>query len=151
MATSSVKPQEKQPKVIEIINLDQCVGCQLCMYACSRRFGDAGLAHTAMMVQSAYDFERGFIVTVCRGCEDPPCASVCPTNALISRKGIGVTLKPQLCIGCKNCVNACTLNAVFWDVGKNKPIICVYCGNCAEICPHGVIELQEKGRKYNVT
>jgi len=26
--------------------------------------------------------ERGFTVVVCRACNDPPCAKVCPTGAL---------------------------------------------------------------------
>lgn len=125
-----------------VIDVDRCVGCQLCMFACERRFADGGLAKSAIMIKSAGGFERGFIVIVCRACEDPPCARVCPTDALIPLKGGGVRLNESKCIGCRNCVEACTVNAVFWDYERNKPVICVYCGYCAKYCPHGVIELE---------
>ena len=141
MASNS--PPIKMPKHIHVEE-DKCVGCQICMFACSRRFGDAGLAHTAIHVQAALDFERGFLINVCQACIDPPCASVCPTKALTPRKGAGVNFKDSLCIGCKNCYHSCTIRAIQWDTYRNKPITCVYCGQCAEQCPHGVLKLKEK-------
>jgi len=129
-------------KRLSVVDVDLCVGCQLCMFACTRRFGEAGISRSAIQVRSAGGFERGFIVSVCRACPDPPCAKVCPTNALVPRKPGGVTLIPSRCIACKNCVEACPLGAVSWDEEVNKPAICVYCGYCADYCPYGVIKLE---------
>ncbi len=129
-------------KRLSVVDVDLCVGCQLCMFACTRRFGEAGISRSAIQVRSAGGFERGFIVSVCRACPDPPCAKVCPTNALVLRKPGGVTLIPSRCIGCKNCVEACPLGAVSWDEEVNKPAICVYCGYCADYCPYGVLKLE---------
>ena len=136
-------PKQKMPKHIHVEE-DKCVGCQICMFVCSKRFGDAGLAHTAIQVQAALDFERGFLIHVCQACIEPPCASVCPTKALTPRQGAGVIFKDALCIGCKNCVNACTLSAIQWDKYRNKAIVCIYCGLCAQACPHGVLALKDK-------
>ncbi len=114
------------------------------MFACSRRFGEAGLAKSAIHVRSAGGVERGFVVIVCRGCEDPPCAKVCPTDALETRaKGGGVILNMGKCIGCGNCIEACTIGAIFWDDETHKPTICVHCGLCVSFCPYHVLELRE--------
>ena len=84
------------------------------------------------------------MVVVCRACADPPCARVCPTDALVRREGGGVKLLEDKCIGCGNCREACIIGAVFWDDEINKPMICVHCGICAKYCPHGVLALEER-------
>jgi len=115
------------------------------MFACSRRFGNGGLAKSAIMVKSAGGIERGFVVIVCRACPDPPCIKVCPTEALVKRDYGGVKINYSKCIGCRNCVKACPVGAVFWDDEINKPNICVHCGYCADYCPYGVIKMVEVG------
>ncbi|MHA1708991.1 MAG: 4Fe-4S binding protein [Candidatus Baldrarchaeia archaeon] len=129
-------------KRVAIVDVDRCVGCQMCMFACTRRHGVGGLARSAIHVRSAGGFERGFVVIVCRACSDPPCAKVCPTGALRPRKGGGVVLDERKCIGCGLCAEACPIGAIFWDDERNKPVVCKYCGSCAEHCPHGVIKLE---------
>jgi len=131
-------------KRLAVVDVNLCVGCQGCLFACARRFGDAGLSRSAIHVKSAGGIERGFIVTVCRACLDPPCAKVCPTGALKPRAGGGVILIPQKCIGCGNCKSACTINAIFWDEDINKPAICTHCGYCVDFCPYGVLKLEER-------
>ena len=131
------------PRRLVVRDVDRCVGCQLCMYACNRRFGDAGVGKAAIHVRSAGGIERGFVVIVCRACPDPSCSKVCPVGALAVRKGGGVLLDSSKCIGCGLCVAACPLGAIFWDDEENKPIICVYCGYCVNYCPHGVLAMEE--------
>jgi Fe-S-cluster-containing dehydrogenase component len=128
---------------LTVLDTDKCVGCQLCMFACSRRFGVGGFSKSAIRVKSVGGVERGFIVIVCRACPDPPCMKVCVVNALSLRKGGGVMLNPSKCIGCGRCVDACPLKAVFWDNEADKPNICIHCGYCANYCPYGVIGLRE--------
>jgi len=119
------------------------------MFACQRRFGKGGLGKTAIFVRSRGGMSRGFTIVVCRACKEPPCAAVCPTDALKVRKNGGVVLQIERCIGCGNCKDACTIGAVFWDSSANKPVICLHCGYCAQYCPHGVIALV-KERKSDV-
>jgi Fe-S-cluster-containing dehydrogenase component len=127
-------------KRIAVVDTELCVGCQLCMFACSRIHGHAGLGKTAIFVRSAGGVERGFVVVVCRACSTPPCAKACPTDALTARDEGGVTFNSKSCIGCERCVDACIIGAVFWDEEKNKPLICRYCGYCAKFCPHAVLK-----------
>ena len=128
---------------LKVVDSERCVGCQSCMFACSRRVGVVGLTNSCINVRSDGGMERGFVVVVCRACSDPPCARVCPTNALSLRKGGGVRLNTSKCIGCRNCEEACVLGAVCWDEEDNKPMICVQCGYCVDFCPHGVIDVRD--------
>jgi Fe-S-cluster-containing dehydrogenase component len=132
-------------KRLAVVDVNLCVGCQSCLFACARRFGNAGLSRSAIHVKSAGGIEHGFIVTVCRACFNPPCSKVCPTDALKPRLGGGVTLNLHKCIGCENCPAACTINAIFWDKDINKPAICTYCGYCVDFCPYGVLKLEDRG------
>ncbi len=132
-------------KRLVVVDPDLCVGCMSCMFACARRFGVAGIAKSAILVRSVGGVERGFTVIVCRACKEPSCAVVCPTNALIRRKGGGVILDSSKCIGCARCVDACPFGAVQWDPDESKPVICVHCGYCVNYCPHGVLAMEEVG------
>jgi Fe-S-cluster-containing dehydrogenase component len=130
-------------KRISVVDVDLCVGCQLCMFACNRRFAEAGISRAAIFVQSVGGIERGFIIKVCRACEDPPCVKVCPTGAISKREGGGVRIDHKKCIACSNCMKNCPIGAIFWDDSLNKPTVCTYCGYCVSYCPYGVIKLEE--------
>ncbi|MEM0000460.1 MAG: 4Fe-4S binding protein [Desulfurococcaceae archaeon] len=130
-------------KRLVITDVNKCVGCQLCILACSRRFGVAGYNKSAIWVRSAGGFERGFTIVVCRACEDPPCARACPVEAIRVRSGGGVIVDFNKCIGCGFCKEACDIGAVQWDYDVNKPMICTHCGYCVPFCPHGVLALEE--------
>lgn len=129
---------------LSIVDSERCVGCQMCMFACARRQGEGGLAGACIGIRSIGGMERGFTVIVCRACDDPACAKVCPTDALKPQKGGGVRLDAAACIGCGNCRDACLVGAVFWDEEINKPMICIHCGYCARFCPHGVLKKARK-------
>ena len=130
-------------KRLSVLDAQRCVGCQCCMFACSLRLGKAGLASSCIGIRSAGGISKGFYVIVCRACNDAPCARVCPTDALYQREGGGVRFKPELCIGCHNCEEACPFGAVYWNAEEDKPQICVYCGYCAPYCRYDVLALEE--------
>ena len=100
-------------KRLEVIDSERCVGCQLCMFACNRRFGSGGLAKSAIRVRSSGGIERGFVVIVCRACNDPPCLRTCPVDALKLRDGGGVILDSTICIGCGRCAEACPMELYY--------------------------------------
>lgn len=129
---------------LQVLDVERCVGCQLCMFACGRMQAQGGLAKARIGVRSVGGMERGFIVVVCRGCKDPFCAKVCPTGALVPKEEGGVRVELDRCIGCGYCREACLIGAVFWDEETEKPMICTHCGYCAAFCPHGVLRFERE-------
>jgi Fe-S-cluster-containing dehydrogenase component len=132
-------------KRLSVVDVDRCVDCLLCAFACARRFGEGGLAGSAIAVRSVGGMERGFVVIVCRACADPSCMAACPTGAIRVAE-VGVRVDLERCTGCGKCVDACPIGAVFWDGERGKPVICRHCGLCAQFCPHGVIAFVEVPR-----
>jgi Na+-translocating ferredoxin:NAD+ oxidoreductase RNF subunit RnfB len=55
------------------------------------------------------------------------------------------------CLGCGDCVAACSFNALQMDSTTQLPIVnqdkCVGCGACIKACPRNIIELRNKGPK----
>ncbi len=55
------------------------------------------------------------------------------------------------CLGCGDCVSACSFDAIYIDREVGIPVIyeekCVACGACVTACPKHVIELRDKGPK----
>ena len=131
---------------LSVVDSELCVGCQSCMFACARRHKQAGLEQTRIWVRSAGGMSRGFTVVVCRACPSPPCARVCPVDAIAERAEGGVTIDEEQCIGCGYCVEACPYGAIFANESTGKPLVCVYCGYCVAFCPHGVLELDRRER-----
>jgi len=127
-----------------IEDAERCVGCQSCMFACTRREGKASLEDPRILVKSLGGVERGFTVVVCRACKDPSCMYVCPVDALAKREVGGVRLSTEKCIGCGRCTDACPFSAIAMDSETNKPLVCLYCGYCMNYCAYGVLGI-EKG------
>jgi Fe-S-cluster-containing dehydrogenase component len=132
-------------KKLVIKDIEKCVGCGLCMYACARKFAnrpEIGISSSGILAASLSGFERGATIIFCRACIEPPCVQVCPTEALTPRKGGGVIYREKICIGCGNCREACTIGAIF-EREDGKPAVCIHCGYCAAYCPHGVLAYEE--------
>ncbi len=129
---------------LAVVDADLCVGCQSCMFACSRRQGFAGLGKSRVLVSSAGGMSRGFRVIVCRACPDPPCADACPSGAMKVRSKGGVKVDRDKCTACGQCAEACPLGAITLEEGSGMPQVCVYCGYCARYCPHGVLAWEKE-------
>lgn len=79
-----------------------------------------------------------FITSACNHCEHPACLASCPVsnindpsnpdNAIFKREEDGIVLINQdVCIGCKNCIQACPYGAPQFNSVTEKVEKCTFC------------------------
>ncbi|MCP4356797.1 MAG: polysulfide reductase NrfD, partial [Chloroflexi bacterium] len=95
------------------------------------------------------DTTRHFQVTRCNHCANPPCARICPVTAMYQRTDGIVEFDPDICVGCKACMQACPYDAIYIDPDSGTAAKCHYCGHrteiglepaCVVICPvHAIV------------
>jgi formate dehydrogenase iron-sulfur subunit len=55
----------------------------------------------------------------CRRCEDAPCISVCPADALEKDEAGVIARHTNLCVSCKSCVTICPFGTMMTDFFKH--------------------------------
>lgn len=124
---------------------------------------------SAMVENSALTLPEGFFYTsqnnnglksirelatfrfTCRRCEDAPCISVCPAEALEKDNEGIITRHTNLCVSCKSCVTICPFGTMmtdffrhhrnrdlFHDLKDEKEM-----KKFMELCPSGTVTLTE--------
>jgi len=91
----------------------------------------------------------------CRRCEDAPCISVCPTEALEKDKDGVIMRHTNLCVSCKSCVTICPFGTMMTDFFKhhrNKDLFYDLCDDeqvkrFAAACPPGTAMLTDGNEK----
>ncbi|AUU84462.1 electron transport protein HydN [Leclercia adecarboxylata] len=99
-----------------IADASKCIGCRTCEVACVVSHHDTQdcASLTPQNFLPRIHVIKGVNVstaTMCRQCEDAPCATVCP-NGAIARDNDFVHVHQERCIGCKTCVVACPYGAM---------------------------------------
>lgn len=143
-----------------IADASKCIGCRTCEIACAAAHADAGAALDRTRFFPRLKVIKGASVSVpvlCRQCENAPCASVCPNDALV-RHHDSIQVIQSRCIGCKSCVIACPFGAIdvvvrthAADEGRSeaksevhKCDLCVGVASspsCVRVCPTSALTL----------
>ncbi|HFK7977292.1 TPA: 4Fe-4S binding protein [Klebsiella oxytoca] len=99
-----------------IADEQKCIGCRTCEVACvvshQQNQDCSGVSATrfAPRIRVVKNDELS-TATLCRQCEDAPCANVCPEGA-IRRENSVWRVDQRRCIGCKSCMVACPYGAM---------------------------------------
>ena len=137
-----------------------CTGCGMCEAECALvREKTLDTWRSRIRI---HHFEPSLdVASICAGCSDAPCLSVCPKEAgALTRDPVtgAVILNEAKCIGCRACLSACARDRS--DVirmsrdGKKALGICDLCGGdpaCVKACPENCLSLvpaNQDGRSF---
>lgn len=135
-----------------LIRNDRCIGCHACSTACkSENEVPLGVNRTWVKSVETGAFphvRRHFQVTRCNHCANPPCVRICPVTAMYQRADGIVEFDPEVCIGCKACLQACPYDAIYIDPESGTAAKCHFCAHrvemnlepaCVVVCPEHAI------------
>ena len=106
-----------------VIDLQKCVGCGACAFACkaenntrNRADGQSfNWADFVMKTEGTFPNVTHWVMPVlCNHCDDAPCVKACPVkgNKAMFKTPEGITMyDSNLCIGCQSCQEACPYSA----------------------------------------
>ena len=160
-----------------LVDLTRCVGCRRCEKACNevnhlpppevsfddpkvferpRRPHDGAFTVVNRHCSGSLDRHHHLVPTYakiqCMHCQDPACASACPTGALHKSDSGAVRYDVGRCIGCRYCMLACPFQMPAYEY--DEPVAprlrkCTFCLDrvveqglqpaCASICPEEAI------------
>lgn len=131
-----------------LIDNRKCIGCHACSTACKQENQvPLGVNRTWVkyVEKGAFpDTRRFFQVTRCNHCANPPCVRICPVTAMYQRTDGIVEFDPDVCIGCKACLQACPYDAIYMDPDTGTAAKCHFCSHrtdlglepaCGVVCP----------------
>ena len=143
-----------------VVNVDHCLGCRSCQIACavahsrSKTLVGALAEEPRPMPRVTVEAVEGLAVPLqCRHCEDAPCMTVCPTEAIHRPTPDGpVLIEQERCIGCRLCLVACPFGVMALSRDGRAMIKCDLCVDrlaegalpaCVEACPVHALEYRE--------
>ena len=123
---------------------EKCTGCRLCELVCSVKHTGVNNPTRSRIHIIKWPMEGFELPMFCQQCEEAPCISVCPQNALYRDPNKGcVALSYDLCIGCKMCVIACPFGGMGIDTVARQVIKCDLCDGdpaCVRFCDSGALQ-----------
>jgi len=135
-----------------------CTGCRRCELICSI-VNEHSFNPTKARMRVLRKWPEADVIVVCNQCAQTPCIEACPVKALSKdAKTSVIMVDEEKCIGCNECVKACSLGAITLHPEKNVAIVCDFCNGdpvCIKYCPTGALKFesinvsQQKKRMLN--
>jgi molybdopterin-containing oxidoreductase family iron-sulfur binding subunit len=168
--SAPIYPLNPSRKFVMVIDLAKCKNARKCVEQCQASHHlppNQELMKVYLMQESEEDLPY-WMPKPCFHCEEPLCLEACQTGATIKSKDGIVLIDKELCIGCKNCIEACPYSSRHFsknpspiEPGVNPPLSgthtpaepiginkCDFCKNlveegelprCVTSCPSGTI------------
>lgn len=128
-----------------VLDISRCCGCYNCQIACKDEHCDNDWSPYAKPQPDVGQFwmridehihgtipkvKMHYLPHLCNHCKNATCMDVCGVGALERRDDGLIVLNPEKCTGCKDCIEACPYDAIFYNETLN---ICQKCTGCAHI------------------
>jgi Fe-S-cluster-containing dehydrogenase component len=129
-----------------VLDLDRCTGCRACGAAC--HVGHHGQTNLVPGIVA----DVAILPVHCRHCEQPACATACPTGALYRDESGFVRRSELLCIGCHTCSIACPFGVIPDELVRHVAPKCDLCVDrvvaggvprCVASCTSGALSFVE--------
>ena len=135
-----------------LIDTTLCLGCEFCSDACKEQNHLPGPTSQVLDAENYTAVKEyiqdHYVRQLCMHCVHPTCVSVCPVSAITKTEGGNVIYDPQICMGCRYCMQACPFSIPKYTWDRKLPVIqkCNLCWErtsqgketaCAEACPTG--------------
>ena len=123
-----------------------CSGCGICEMVCSAEKEKVFCAELSRIHLVHLD-ETVAVSIACRFCEDTPCISACPREALKMDEANNVIRVDKMrCIGCGWCIEACDFGAIVLNRSTKSVVLCDLCEGrsqpkCVELCPKQALKV----------
>jgi Fe-S-cluster-containing dehydrogenase component len=151
----------KVARSLLVIDLETCVRCGHCAWACADLYGEARLVRrgdkmVARVEERATSSRSLLLPNSCQHCDNPSCMIDCPTGAIGRDPDGEVFIREALCTGCGACAKACPWDNIQMALrpenaprpgGGVYPDVAVKCDlcrgyegpACVQVCPTGSI------------
>jgi len=156
-------------KKVFVIDLTICNGCYTCQFMCKDEHAGNDWTPYAKPQPEVGQFwlkleerVRGTVPKVkvayrphiCMHCDNGPCMSVCKGGAKYKRDDGLVIIDPDKCVGCRNCLDVCPYDAIYFNETLNIAQKCTGCAHlldngwvetrCADACPNLAIRIMDE-------
>ena len=134
-------------KISLSIKKKDCMGCHACEVACKQEHNLGVGPRLIQVIEGISDFWPVY----CRHCAKPPCRDACPVEAITRNERGIVLIDSELCIGCRECVEACPFGAMQFEDNTGVAVKCDLCIErilegkrpaCLSVCPTGCIKIR---------
>ena len=161
LSTKAENVGDEKEFVGVLVDLTRCVGCQSCTEACAEawdlpepdldaidedKIRNTSTDQWTLINRFEVDDEEIFVKKQCMHCNQPACATACPTKALYKTEEGPVIWREDKCMGCRFCMISCPFEIPKFEYDKAVPKIqkCRMCFEklqegeqpaCVEECP----------------
>ena len=136
------------PKFSLMFYRKNCMGCHACEVACKQEHELGVGPRLVRVIEKSPDFYPVY----CHHCANAPCKEACPVDAISKDEQGLVLIDKVLCIGCKECLEACPFGAMQYNDDQETAVKCDLCVErlkneqapaCCSVCPTGCISWGE--------